>query len=325
MAPDGRFVALGASFGGIEARFFDASGVPEGSEFFVADHRAGFQGESGFALGSAGSFVVAWTDSSYFNYGGSQRDGSGSGVFARRFCDTNDASCDICPGYDDSIDEDADGIPNGCDPCTAAFAGQELQDSKLDVRYGIYGIHEDLRAGDASTFSPRAAYHAPFDPLTSNRVRLLGDFDLASTGNSFASLEPGTRGARLRIEDADGRSVIDQTIPPGTFGGSGTRGWTSERDGRIWRFRDRTEAPDNGLRTLILEDLDALAPGMARVVVRSKSGVYDFYSTPLALRAIVVFGDQDDADRSACTATSYASTDCRTRDVINASSASCRN
>jgi hypothetical protein len=319
MAPDGTFLTLSSGFGRIQARRFDASGTPIGSEFVVNDYVAGDNAAASVAVGAEGSFVVAWTNrQAYaFFFAGADafaRDGSGAGVFARRFCDTSDASCDVCTGFDDSTDDDADAIPNGCDPCTAPFAGQMLEDVRLQLRHSVYGFNTDVRAGaiDASGVPTSSLRPPPGMPLPSNRMRLAGELDLSSTGNAFASLDPSVRGVRVRIETAGGQALVDQVLGGGIFAGEGTRGWTHERNDKVWRFRDRTATPANGFLTVILEDRDALDPGVVRVTVRASAGNYDFRAADLPLRAIVVLGDQTDADAGACTLTSFDAADCRT-------------
>jgi hypothetical protein len=62
---------------GVFARRFDTSGSPLGGEFRVSGYTTGDQRDATVAVGAAGDFVVAWADLG--------RDGSYSGVFARRY------------------------------------------------------------------------------------------------------------------------------------------------------------------------------------------------------------------------------------------------
>jgi hypothetical protein len=79
---DGRFVVVWESFQGASSAFdvlgqrYDPSGAPLGSEFRVNGYATGDQRHPAVAAAPDGRFVVAWE---------SPRDGSGSGIFGRRF------------------------------------------------------------------------------------------------------------------------------------------------------------------------------------------------------------------------------------------------
>jgi hypothetical protein len=78
---NGNFVVVWTSTGedgsglGVYAQRYNPQGVPQGVEFRVANTTAGDQLHPAVAMDAAGDFVVTWTSS----------DGSGTGVFARRF------------------------------------------------------------------------------------------------------------------------------------------------------------------------------------------------------------------------------------------------
>jgi hypothetical protein len=76
--PDGGFVVTWGDGADVFARRYDTSGSPIGLPFMVNDFTTGSQGEPTVAVNASGEFVVVWTD-----YDG--RDGSGYGVFGRRF------------------------------------------------------------------------------------------------------------------------------------------------------------------------------------------------------------------------------------------------
>jgi hypothetical protein len=79
---DGDFVVAwvmpGVSDQGVFARRFNAAGLPQGGEFHVNSYTLDDQVTPSLDLDADGDFVVAWV-----SYGG--QDGSGQGVFARRF------------------------------------------------------------------------------------------------------------------------------------------------------------------------------------------------------------------------------------------------
>jgi hypothetical protein len=81
--PTGNFVVTWASltqdgsYGGVFGQRYDNAGVPEGDEFQVNTFTTRSQGSPSVGVTSTNQFVVAWT-----SYG---QDGSGEGVFGRRF------------------------------------------------------------------------------------------------------------------------------------------------------------------------------------------------------------------------------------------------
>jgi len=84
MDSDGDFIVTWASYGqdgdnwGIFAQRFNAAGVTLGSEFQVNSTTTGFQFNPTVAFDADGDFVLTWTDYS-------DLDGSGWGIFARRY------------------------------------------------------------------------------------------------------------------------------------------------------------------------------------------------------------------------------------------------
>jgi S-layer homology domain len=78
------FVSYDASYE-IRARRFDSSGTPQGGDIVVNTWTTGTQVYSPVAMDSAGNFVVVWNSAPDFLTGQTPQDGSGSGIFARRF------------------------------------------------------------------------------------------------------------------------------------------------------------------------------------------------------------------------------------------------
>ena len=76
--------AQDGSDGGIFAQRYDSTGAPLGPEFQVNTYTTGYQGYPAVAVDPSGSFVVAWQSAGYYT----DQDGSGAGVFARRFDST---------------------------------------------------------------------------------------------------------------------------------------------------------------------------------------------------------------------------------------------
>jgi hypothetical protein len=110
---------------GVFGRLFDAAGLPAGDELQLNVHTAGEQAFPTVAAAGANDFVVAWVS---YEYGGQAQDGSGSGVFARRFsvgpagcatpaeCDDgNGCTLDACEAGQCTHTQEP-----GCEACNAA-------------------------------------------------------------------------------------------------------------------------------------------------------------------------------------------------------------
>jgi hypothetical protein len=275
MTSDGRFLVTWYSPDrkAVVARRFDASAAPIEDEFPVNDYLADRGHDPNPVMDDNGSFVVVW------NSAQRDRDGSGHGVFGRRFCDAADTSCDLCAGFDDSIDDDADGVPNGCDPCTLLVPGQTMDRAKLRVAY---------------------REPAPGDPLKSNTVRMTGSFVLPG---GFASLQPQTDGMRVRIESRGLGQVAQLSIDPGS------PGWTQDAKG--WKYSYNGPTLGNGMRDVVLMDRSAKAPNLVKIKLKAAGGLYAMGSSYIPMRAIITFGDTAAADAGLCAETAFVLDDCK--------------
>jgi hypothetical protein len=79
---DGRFVVVWQNGKNIFAQRFDAARAPVGSEFRANSNTVGIRQRPVASFDGAGGFVVAWTSN---DQAGAGLDGSGDGVFGRRF------------------------------------------------------------------------------------------------------------------------------------------------------------------------------------------------------------------------------------------------
>jgi hypothetical protein len=88
MDADGDFVVAWSSryqdgaFMGVFAQRFDAAGAAQGAEFQVNSYTVGLQSYPAVVMRGDGDFIVAWRS---VGFSADHQDGSGSGIFARRF------------------------------------------------------------------------------------------------------------------------------------------------------------------------------------------------------------------------------------------------
>jgi hypothetical protein len=302
MVADGRFLVTWAArkpedTSGIFAARYEPDATPSEPEFLVNDYLADRELSPSAAMDDNGSFVVTWFSAQR------ARDGSGYGIFGRRFCDENDVTCDRCVGFDDAIDDDGDGTPNGCDPCTTLEPGQAMSRTRIRVAFVEPG--------------PKVI------PAKQDTVLLNGIFALAGGPGAFASINPSTDGVRIRVESSIGAEVADFYVPGGVYTGSGTAGW-SQRTG-TWRYLDKTGAV-NGMRRIVLTDESAKSPNQVKVKLRAGGGVYATGTDYIPLRVTVTLGGTSAADAGLCSEATFLLPQCTTEGFpYQAREMDCRN
>lgn len=214
----------------------------------------------------------------------------GDGIRLRRFCDSDDPTCDRCAGFDDAIDEDEDGIPDGCDPCVNVAA---QQDSPV--------------ASTFLSFDGMTVGNAFYNPRHDNIATVEQKFTLPA-GVTFATLPVVSEGLRLRVESLVGDAMLDVHVPGGDYAGSGTAGWTAK--GRSTRFTDRTATPANGIRRIRIRDLGSKSPGLVSVSIKGSGGEYAARPTLLPMRTIVVLGGAGSSAGGICSEAPFVESDC---------------
>ncbi len=138
--PEGEFVVVWQSAGSagtdtegrsIQGRRFASDGMPVGEDFQVNSYTRGEQMRPTVGFDGRSRFVVSWfqflsvprairAKRLVLDCGGFGGDSDGDGP-----CD----EFDLCPGFDDRLDEDDDGIPDGCDEC---FGDNATGDADMD-------------------------------------------------------------------------------------------------------------------------------------------------------------------------------------------------
>jgi hypothetical protein len=168
MAKDGGFVVVwsgpgqGDPNGGVFGRRYNASGIPQGSDFQVNVYTTGGQASPRVSIGSDGSFVVAWASAG--------QDGGTYGVFARAF-----TASGVPQGGEFQVNTFTTG--NQAAPALAAQPGNRFlvtwassgQDGDL---FGVFGrrFAEDLifqdgfESGDLSKWSSAATDSGDLHP-----------------------------------------------------------------------------------------------------------------------------------------------------------------
>jgi hypothetical protein len=209
----------------------------------------------------------------------------------QRFCDTDDATCDRCAGFDDSLDGDADGEPDACDICTNVGGLQAIENAKLFLTKG----------GDTKL----------------SKFRLRGEVDLPV---SFAGLDPVGDGFRVALMSATFGTMVNGRLPQDAETGT----WEL-KGGKTWKFKGDSAGFSSTFRgpwKIQIKDRSKKAPGRVRVSVKHTNGFYrlllgDLLDVPP--KAVFIFGDESVAEGNLCGEVGFLLENCRTNDGTNPS------
>jgi hypothetical protein len=118
-----------------------------------------------------------------------------------------------------------------------------------------------------------------------------GDDTLALTGTMTIplspALDPVTQGARIVVDDATGRVVVDVVVPGGAYDESTERGWKANDAGTAWSYKN--PAGVVGI-TKVKVKASAKTPGLVSFKVTGKAGAYDAAGVALPLHAVFALG-----------------------------------
>jgi len=206
-------------------------------------------------------------------------------MFFRRFCQSSDLDCDPCPEGDADADQDA--IADACDPCNTGSGTESAAHGRVYV---------------SNSATPDAYIRR------TNRIDASLHLALPSSAPDFDALPLFAHGMRIRLQSSRGAALLDAWLPGGDFDRVTQRGWT--RKAGTFRYRDRSAERIRGIGSVVVQDLSPREPGAVRITVRGRAGFYGVAERYLPLRAVVVFGNQDDAADGSCRELAYETEEC---------------
>ena len=206
-------------------------------------------------------------------------------------CDTAETctgTSGSCPADVPLPDADGDGTCDGLDACTNVGGGRDfVNPAKLVL----------AKVGA--------------DPTPGNDVlKFDGTFALPA-GLSFRSLSPGSRSARVLLRSAGGATIIDATLPAGTYAGRATRGWKSNPSSSLWQYLDRTGSPISGITDLkAIDRSSGAAGGSVKISLKGKTGAWAVAPGDEPVEIVILLGNAGDAANGACGEAGYVAGEC---------------
>jgi len=227
-------------------------------------------------------------------------------------------ACDNCPATSHplNVDCDEDGIGDVCDVDTIDADGDDRDDT-CDPCVNLAGA----RTLDAAKLRIKSAAEneGSFD--------LKGQFVLPP-GSSFADMDPLSSRVRIRATDDAARIVLDTTLPGLPFDtyfdlDFERLGWVVNGAGTTWVYKRARRLSTffalsyyGGVRRVKLRDASNKAPGLVKVVVKSREWPIDAAGAA-PVQADIAVGD---ASSGECTETAYLASDCK----VGANVTSCK-
>jgi hypothetical protein len=140
-----------------------------------------------------------------------------------------------------------------------------------------------------------------------DQLRLSGARFHLGPPTSFADLDPVSDGIRLVLSGPAGMAA-DLVLPPGTYGGRGTAGWSASGGARPkWTFTDATGPGGKIVRRATIVDRTRPTDILTAVDVMVQANVGSFPIEPddLPLAVDVILGDATAATAGACATAMY--------------------
>jgi cysteine-rich repeat protein len=166
-----------------------------------------------------------------------------------------------------------------CDDANAVD-GDGCSDCRRDPGWGCGGepsVCAQCGAGTARVAKPRLALRHLDTAAEDDTLRLRGELVLPSFD---PPLDLTRSGFRLIVDTAY-RNLLDVTVPGGRFTSPPGAGWTADRRGTRWLYRDRGAARHGGITRVLMQTTSE--PGHLRFRIEGAAGAFAVASYELPL------------------------------------------
>jgi DNA-binding beta-propeller fold protein YncE len=132
--------------------------------------------------------------------------------------------------------------------------------------------------------SPRLTVFRNLDPAGDENLTLQGTVTVAPP------LNPIGDGLRFQVEDKNGVPLYSATVPPGAASSLSTPGWTVNRAGTLWFFRDRFGTLANHVTNVMILKPSTRTPALYKFRVSGRGGDFQVKPGEEPVRLLVVLG-----------------------------------
>ena len=148
----------------------------------------------------------------------------------------------------------------GCSVCPDATAPGPMTQPKLTI-----SKLQTPPGDDKLTFTGQLTLPSPFNP----------------------PLDPLANGVRLAIQGT-ASTVLDVTIPGGTFDTATKVGWKINGAQTKWTYQNKSTTPPGGIYKVLVQDKSSQSPGLVKFAVNGKAGSYAVAASELPLTARMI-------------------------------------
>jgi len=141
-------------------------------------------------------------------------------------------------------------------------------------------------ADGALVQKPKVTMNSLAAPPGDERLRFKGDVLFPFPFDP--PFDPITNGVRVAVQDKDGGTITEETIPGGAYDSTTKVGW-KEVNGR-YKFQRGGHAV-SGIRKVVIKDQSAHTPGFLQFTVVGKRAFYTVTANSIPIKAAIVFHD----------------------------------
>jgi hypothetical protein len=138
-------------------------------------------------------------------------------------------------------------------------------------------------AGPAAVAKPKIKIGRQLTPPGDDTLSFKGSMTIPLA----PALDPVMNGAKVLIDDADGRVIVDVVVPGGAYDALTRTGWQTTGNGSTFTYKNPTGLL--GLTRVKVKKISA-TPGLVTFTVKGKHGFYDASGATLPIHGVLALG-----------------------------------
>jgi YVTN family beta-propeller protein len=144
------------------------------------------------------------------------------------------------------------------------------------------------------------------DPAGDESLSVHGQWQVATLA---PTIDPIANGFNFKVVDPVGGTVFDRRVPPGAPAGKGAPGWTVNRSGTKWTYKDSSGAATGGITKVVVTNSSSKTPGLYKFTITGKKANFQVGTGEVPVELFIVLGGaaQDAAGQCATIAFNDAS------------------